>query len=81
MLTKIEIEKYFIAEKAESLVFVLLGLLGVIGSTISFFIVKLHFTKAHHFPFLHWIVIGGCWIHCVQKVGFRPGQEMYMPMI
>ncbi len=52
MLTKIEIEKYFIAEKAESLVFVLIGLFGVVGAATCYFVVKSPFYKGAAIPLL-----------------------------
>ena len=52
MLTKIEIEKYFIAEKAESLVFLLIGFFGVAGGAICYFVVKSPFYEGAAIPLL-----------------------------
>jgi hypothetical protein len=52
MLTKENIEKYFMAEKAESLVFMAIGLAGIITAIICFFIVKSALCKGAAIPLL-----------------------------
>jgi hypothetical protein len=52
MLTKENIEKYFMAEKAESLVFMAIGIAGIIAAVICFFIVKSAMCKGAAIPLL-----------------------------
>jgi uncharacterized membrane protein HdeD (DUF308 family) len=42
MLTKTDIETYFIAEKQESLVFLVIGILAIVLALIFYFVVKTH---------------------------------------
>lgn len=55
MLTKSDIEKYFIAEKQESLVFIGIGILAIIIALVGFFAYKTQFWKGAAIPF---IIIG-----------------------
>jgi drug/metabolite transporter (DMT)-like permease len=52
MLTKENIEKYFMAEKAESMVFMAIGIAGIIAAVIFFFIVKSALCKGAVIPLL-----------------------------
>jgi len=52
MFTKSDIEKYFIAEKSESLLFVLIGIAGIITAIIFFFFLKTSFYKGAAVPLL-----------------------------
>ena len=52
MFTKTTIEKYFFAEKAESLVFVCIGLAGLLAAIVFFFFIKQTFYKGMAIPFL-----------------------------
>lgn len=52
MFTKADIEKYFNAEKQESLLFLLIGITGVVASLIFFFFLKTNFHKGAAIPFL-----------------------------
>lgn len=52
MFTKTDIEKYFIAEKNESLVFLVIGITGIILAIIFLFFLKTSFYKGAAFPFL-----------------------------
>ncbi|MFT3681844.1 MAG: hypothetical protein QM791_16345 [Ferruginibacter sp.] len=52
MFTKAEIEKYFIAEKAESLVFLCIGIGAVILAFVFFFGLKTNFYKGGAVPLL-----------------------------
>ncbi len=51
MFTKADIEKYFVAEKKESLLFVLIGIAGVVTATVFFFFLKTEFYKGAAIPF------------------------------
>lgn len=51
MLTKTEIEKYFTAEKQESLLFLFIGIAGVITGIVFFFFLKTNFYKGAAIPF------------------------------
>lgn len=55
MLTKIDIEKYFIAEKQESLLFLIIGIIAIICSIILIALSKTNFWKGIAVPL---IVIG-----------------------
>lgn len=52
MFNKAGIEKYFIAEKQESLLFILIGLAGIIAAAIFFFFLKTGFYKGAALPLL-----------------------------
>jgi hypothetical protein len=52
MLTKADIEKYFIAEKQESLVFLVIGIVAIVLALIFYFAVKTHFYRGAAIPFL-----------------------------
>ncbi|MEI2740621.1 MAG: hypothetical protein V9F01_17740 [Chitinophagaceae bacterium] len=52
MFTKADIEKYFNAEKQESLLFMQIGIAGVVASLIFFFFLKTNFHKGAAIPFL-----------------------------
>jgi Ca2+/Na+ antiporter len=52
MFNKIDIEKYFNAEKQESLLFLLIGLAGVITAIVFFFFFKTNFYKGAAIPLL-----------------------------
>jgi hypothetical protein len=52
MLSKADIEKYFIAEKHESLLFLILGLFAVLLSLIFYFGVKINIAKGAAIPLL-----------------------------
>jgi len=52
MLTKEAIEKYFLAEKAESLVFMAIGTAGILLAVIVFFFLKTSFYKGTAIPLL-----------------------------
>ncbi|MGB3006963.1 MAG: hypothetical protein WBC06_10660 [Chitinophagaceae bacterium] len=51
MLTKKEIEKYFNTEKQESLLFLVIGIAGVIAGIVFFFFLKTNFYKGAAIPF------------------------------
>ena len=50
MFTKVDFEKYFMAEKQESLLFILIGAAGIIIAIIFFFFVKVNFYKGAAVP-------------------------------
>lgn len=50
MFTKAAIEKYFMAEKQESLVFLVIGLAGILTAIIFFFFLKTAFYKGAAIP-------------------------------
>ena len=52
MLTKTDIEKYFLAEKQESLLFLGIGIAAIILSIIGLFILKTSFWKGAAFPLI-----------------------------
>ena len=52
MFTKADIEKYFNAEKAESWVFMAIGIAGIIAAIIFFFFIKTNLYKGAAIPFL-----------------------------
>jgi drug/metabolite transporter (DMT)-like permease len=52
MLTKNDIEKYFIAEKNESLLFIILGITAIIVAILFFFYFKSNWYKGATIPFL-----------------------------
>jgi hypothetical protein len=52
MFTKTDIEKYFNAEKSESLVFLLIGIAGIIAAISFYFFVKENFYKGAAIPLL-----------------------------
>jgi ABC-type xylose transport system permease subunit len=52
MFTKADIEKYFIAEKSESLLFLGIGVAGIIAAVVLFFVFKTNFYKGAATPFL-----------------------------
>ena len=52
MLNKAVIEKYFIAEKQESLVFLLIGIAAIVLALIFYFIVKTHIYRGAAIPLM-----------------------------
>ena len=52
MFTKADIEKYFKAEKAESWVFMAIGIAGIIAAIVFFFFIKTNLYKGAAIPFL-----------------------------
>ena len=52
MFTKSDIEKYFTAEKSESLLFVIIGFAAIIAAVIFFFFLKTNFYKGLSVPIL-----------------------------
>ncbi len=50
MFTKTDIEKYFMAEKQESLLFALIGIAGIITAIVFFFFLKANFYKGAAVP-------------------------------
>lgn len=50
MFTKADIEKYFIAEKSESLLFICIGAVAVIAALVFFFVLKTSFYKGAAIP-------------------------------
>lgn len=52
MFTKTDIEKYFSAEKSESLLFVLIGIAGIITAISFYFFLKENFYKGAAIPLL-----------------------------
>lgn len=52
MFTKTDIEKYFIAEKQESLVFIILGAIAIIAAVALYFLVRSSFFKGVAFPLI-----------------------------
>jgi drug/metabolite transporter (DMT)-like permease len=52
MFTKADIEKYFIGEKQESLLFLFIGIAGIIASIVFFFFLKTSFYKGAVIPLI-----------------------------
>jgi drug/metabolite transporter (DMT)-like permease len=52
MFSKTDIEKYFMAEKQESLLFVLIGAAGIITAVVFYFFLKTNFYKGAAIPFM-----------------------------
>ena len=52
MFTKTDIEKYFLAEKSESLLFMLIGIAAIVAAIIFYFIIKTNWCKGACIPFL-----------------------------
>lgn len=52
MFTKTDIEKYFMAEKQESFLFLLIGIAGIVAAIIFFFFLKTNFYKGAAVPLL-----------------------------
>ncbi|NOT92580.1 hypothetical protein [Ferruginibacter sp.] len=52
MFSKADIEKYFTAEKNESLLFVIIGAVAIIAAVIFFFFIKTNFYKGATIPLL-----------------------------
>ena len=52
MLTKTDIEKYFIAEKQESLVFLIIGIAAIVLAVIFYGLVKTHMSRGAALPLL-----------------------------
>jgi succinate dehydrogenase hydrophobic anchor subunit len=52
MFSKTDIEKYFMAEKQESLLFVLIGVTGIVTAIVFFFFLKTNFYKGAAIPFM-----------------------------
>jgi hypothetical protein len=52
MLTKSDIEKYFIAEKQESLVFLVIGIVAIVLALVLYFIVKTQLCRGLAIPLL-----------------------------
>ncbi|HEX4851238.1 MAG TPA: hypothetical protein VFV08_10545 [Puia sp.] len=52
MLTKLDIEKYFVAEKSESLIFLIIGIVAIAVSIFFFLSLKTNFYKGAAIPLL-----------------------------
>lgn len=52
MFTKTDIEKYFTAEKSESLLFLIIGIAGIIAAVVFFFFLKTNFYRGAAIPLL-----------------------------
>ena len=52
MFNKTDIEKYFIAEKSESILFIVVGILAIVISLVFFFYIKSNFFKGAAIPFI-----------------------------
>lgn len=52
MFTKTDIEKYFMAEKSESLLFVIIGIAAILVAAVFFFFLKTNFYKGMALPLL-----------------------------
>lgn len=52
MFTKTDIEKYFMAEKQESFLFLLIGIAGIVAAIVFFFFLKTNFYKGVAVPLL-----------------------------
>jgi hypothetical protein len=52
MFTKTDIEKYFNAEKAESWIFMAIGIAGIVAAIIFFFVLKTGFYKGAAIPLI-----------------------------
>ena len=52
MFTKADIEKYFVAEKQESLIFMAIGVAGIILAIVFFFVLKTNFYKGASIPLI-----------------------------
>ncbi len=52
MFNKTDIEKYFMAEKSESLVFIIIGIAAIILAVVFFFLLKTNFYKGIALPLL-----------------------------
>ncbi len=52
MLTKSDIEKYFIAEKQESLIFLIIGIVAIVLALIFYFSVRTHIYRGAAIPLL-----------------------------
>ena len=52
MFTKADIEKYFNAEKQESLLFMLIAVAGIIAAFVFFFFLQTHLYKGAAIPFM-----------------------------
>lgn len=52
MFTKTDIEKYFTAEKSESLLFMIIGITGIVTAFVFFFLLKTSFYKGAALPLL-----------------------------
>ena len=52
MLTKTDIEKYFIAEKQESLVFLVIGIVAIVLAILFYSLVKTQFSRGAALPLL-----------------------------
>jgi ABC-type xylose transport system permease subunit len=52
MFTKTDIEKYFSAEKAESRIFMAIGIAGIITAIVFFFVLKTSFYKGAAIPLI-----------------------------
>ena len=51
MFTKYDVEKYFVGEKQESLLFLLIGIAGIITAILFYFFLKTNFYKGASLPF------------------------------
>src|SRR5258706_3793984 len=51
MFSKTDIEKYFMAEKQESLLFILIGIAGILTAIVFFFFLETNFYKGAAIPF------------------------------
>lgn len=52
MFSKADIERYFTAEKSESLVFIIIGLSAIVAAIILYFFLKTNFHKGMAYPLL-----------------------------
>jgi hypothetical protein len=52
MFTKTDIEKYFMAEKSESLIFLIIGIIAILLALIFYFYIKTNFYKGAAVPLL-----------------------------
>ncbi|UEG51012.1 hypothetical protein LK994_05930 [Ferruginibacter lapsinanis] len=52
MFSKADIEKYFLAEKNESLLFIIIGIVAIVAACIFFFYLKTNWYKGAAIPFL-----------------------------
>jgi len=52
MFTRYDVEKYFVGEKQESLLFLLIGIAGIVTAGIFYFVLKTNFYNGASIPFL-----------------------------
>ena len=77
MLTKADIEKYFIAEKHESLVFLVIGIAVIVLALIFYFAVKTQIYRGRGASFIDtWTGSGRCRIYRIyekRRSAHQPG--------